>query len=67
MSIHSFIFHGLVAELAGIDLLDVLTGGTLGLLAVDEVQTLALDLTVNESTSEAGHELLGLLVARGLT
>ena len=31
----------------------------LGLLAVDEVQTLGLDLTVNEGTDETGNDLLG--------
>jgi hypothetical protein len=34
-------------------------GVALGLLAVDEVQTLALDLTVNEGTDETGNDLLG--------
>jgi hypothetical protein len=39
---------------------------TLGLLTVDEVQALGFDLAVDESTGEASHDLLGLLVALGL-
>ena len=38
----------------------------LSLFTVEEVQTLSLSLTVNESTSETSHDLLGLLVGLGL-
>lgn len=38
----------------------------LGLLPVDEVKTLGLDLAVDEGTREASQELLRLSVARGL-
>lgn len=51
--------------LAG-DLLDVLASLVLDLLTVNEVKTPGLDLTVDEGTSETGHDLLGLLVARSL-
>lgn len=56
----------LVVELALINLLNVLAGLALSALAVNKVQTAGLDLTVDESTGETGHELLGLLVALGL-
>jgi hypothetical protein len=39
--------------------LGTLLGVVLSLLAVDEVQTLGLDLTVNEGTDETGDDLLG--------
>lgn len=55
----------LVTDLAGRDVVNVLAGVALGLLTVNEVQTLGLGLTVDESTSKTGHELLGLGVAGG--
>jgi hypothetical protein len=39
--------------------LSTLLGVVLSLLAVDEVQTLGLDLTVNKGTDETGDDLLG--------
>jgi hypothetical protein len=56
----------LVVEAALLNLLNVLLGMTLSALTVNEVQTAGLNLTVDEGTSETGHDLLGLLVARGL-
>lgn len=43
-----------------------LLGVVLGLLTVDEVQTLGLDLTVNEGTSETSDDLLRLGVVINL-
>lgn len=56
----------LVANLVCRHIVDVLTGLVLGLLAVNEVQALGLDLAVNKSTRKSSHDLLGLLVALGL-
>lgn len=39
--------------------LDALLGVALGLLTVDEVKTLGLELAVNEGTSKTGGDLLG--------
>lgn len=47
-------------------LVDLLASVVLGLLAVNEVQSLGLNLTVDESTGESSHELLGHSVAGGL-
>lgn len=47
-------------------LLNLLLGVVLRLLLVNEVKTLALDLLVNESSSETSEELLGVGVALGL-
>lgn len=49
-----------------VELLGVLPGLTLGLLAVDEVGTLSLGEAVDFTASEAGEELLGELVGDGL-
>lgn len=49
--------------LALIDRVNVVLGLPLGLLAVNEIQSLGLDLAVNESTGESSHDLLGLCVA----
>lgn len=46
--------------------LNALLGVALGLLAVDEVQTLGLELAVDEGTSETGGDLLGLGVVVNL-
>ena len=43
-----------------------LTGVVLSLLAVDEVQTLGLNLTVDEGTGETSDDLLGLGVVVNL-
>ena len=56
----------LPAKLLSRDAVNVLASLALGLLPVNKVQTPGLDLTVNEGTSEASHDLLGLLVALGL-
>ena len=50
----------------GDDVVNALVGVALGLLPVDEVKTLGLDLAVDEGTREAGEELLRLSVAGGL-
>lgn len=49
--------------LAVVDRVNVLLGLILGPLAVNEIQSLGLDLAVNESTSESSHDLLGLCMA----
>jgi hypothetical protein len=49
-----------------IEVLGVLLGMVLSLLAVDEVETLGLDQLVDLSTSEPDEELLGELMADGL-
>ena len=40
---------------------------SLGLLSVNEVKTLGLEFTVNESAGKSSKKLLGLLMARRLT
>lgn len=47
-------------------LLNLLLGVVLGLLLVNEVKALALELLVDESSGETGEELLGMCVACGL-
>jgi hypothetical protein len=49
-----------------VQVLSVLLGMVLGLLAVDEVETLGLGQLVDLSTGEANEELLGELVGHGL-
>lgn len=49
--------------LALVDRVNVLLGLILGPLAVNEIQSLGLDLAVNESTGESSHDLLGLCMA----
>ena len=47
-------------------LLNLLLGVVLSPLLVKEVKALALELLVDESSSETGEELLGMCVACGL-
>lgn len=47
-------------------LLDALLGVALGLLTVEEVETLGLKLAVDEGTSKTGGDLLGFGVAVNL-
>lgn len=52
--------HPLPSTLAAQSLLSLLLGMALGLLAINVVQTLGLDLAVHEEANGAGKDLLGL-------
>lgn len=53
-------------EVTGGGLLELLASVVLGLLPVEEVETLGLEFAVDEGTGDTGEDLLGVLVARGL-
>lgn len=53
-------------EVLGGGLLELLASMVLGLLTVDEVKTLGLNLAVDKGTSKTGEDLLGLGVVVGL-
>lgn len=63
-----FLFFSLVAPVVVVllleTILDVLLSLSLGLFAVDKVQSLGLDLTVNKGARKAGKQLLGQGVGR---
>lgn len=56
----------LVSNISSVDAVNVFASLSFGLLPVNEVQSPSLDLAVNESTCETGHDLLGFVVASRL-
>lgn len=55
----------LVAKLLRVHVIDVRLGVVLGPLAINKVQSLGLNFTVDEGTNKTSQKLLGFPVVRG--